>query len=264
MYSGGDCARLQRHTAVLHPGSLATMCLLSARHCAAWLACAQPPCTRAQDFLTSAFLVTSRDCFYTRAEAAALAAFMGDACDAVDLPPPALHKPLELWTGKQMFALLVRPSARSRCGPCPCSATSASECQCWRSVCHPDLARNQVDQTVCEQAARCTRICATDVIFSCTSSVFAERAGLLMASRPRCGQSSSRHPCSLAKPCAGRLCACHQAFVRAPQDVCQHGAGRAGVHQGPRADVPARRLRRVPQQRAAVRAPGQAGAGRRQ
>ena len=83
----------------------------------ALVACAQATSARAQDFLTSAFLVTSRDCFYTRAEAAALAAFMGDACDAVDLPPPALLKPLELWTGKQMFALLVRPSARSRCGP---------------------------------------------------------------------------------------------------------------------------------------------------
>ena len=85
--------------------------------------------------------MTSRDCFYTRAEAAALAAYMGDACDAVDLPPPALRKPLELWTGKQMFSLLVRPSARARCGPpvakpahCLMQTRAAA-----RSVCYPAL-----------------------------------------------------------------------------------------------------------------------------
>ena len=27
----------------------------------------------------------------------------------VDLPPPAVVKPVELWTGKQLFSLLIRP-----------------------------------------------------------------------------------------------------------------------------------------------------------
>ena len=29
----------------------------------------------------------------------------------IDLPPPALIKPVELWTGKQLFGLLLRPRA---------------------------------------------------------------------------------------------------------------------------------------------------------
>jgi hypothetical protein len=35
--------------------------------------------------------------------------------DAVDLPPPAIMKPIELWTGKQLFSLIVRPNKRCRC-----------------------------------------------------------------------------------------------------------------------------------------------------
>ena len=70
-----------------------------------------------QDFLTSAFLLTSRDTWLTRAEVGLLASFMGDACDRVDLPPPALVKPVELWTGKQAFGLLLRPHADVRWAP---------------------------------------------------------------------------------------------------------------------------------------------------
>jgi DNA-directed RNA polymerase III subunit RPC1 len=29
----------------------------------------------------------------------------------LDLPQPALLKPVELWTGKQLFGLLLRPNA---------------------------------------------------------------------------------------------------------------------------------------------------------
>ncbi len=43
-----------------------------------------------------------------------LASYMADATDHVDLPPPAILKPLELWTGKQLFALIVRPNANTR------------------------------------------------------------------------------------------------------------------------------------------------------
>ena len=68
-----------------------------------------------QDFLTSAFLLTSKDRFYTRAELGALAAAMGDGADALEPMPPALLKPAELWTGKQLFSLLVRPHPRVKC-----------------------------------------------------------------------------------------------------------------------------------------------------
>ena len=68
----------------------------------------------AQDFLTTAFLLTGKDVFYDRAALCQLASYLGDALDAVDLPPPTLLKPLELWTGKQLFSLLVRPNAATR------------------------------------------------------------------------------------------------------------------------------------------------------
>lgn len=68
----------------------------------------------AQDFLTSSFLLTSKDCFYTRAEMGLFICHMGDGLDAVDLPQPAIVKPLELWTGKQLFSMLVRPNAATR------------------------------------------------------------------------------------------------------------------------------------------------------
>lgn len=67
-----------------------------------------------QDFLTSAFLLTSKDSWFTRSEVGLLAAYMGDAVDRVDLPPPALLKPVELWTGKQVFSLLLRPHMGTR------------------------------------------------------------------------------------------------------------------------------------------------------
>ena len=43
-----------------------------------------------------------------------LACHAGDAVNAVDLPEPTLHKPMELWTGKQLFSLLIRPNTQTR------------------------------------------------------------------------------------------------------------------------------------------------------
>ncbi len=67
-----------------------------------------------QDFLTCAFLMTSKDRFLTRSEFCSLLATMADGLEHIDLPTPALLKPLELWTGKQLFSCLVRPAAGVR------------------------------------------------------------------------------------------------------------------------------------------------------
>ncbi|KAI3995273.1 hypothetical protein MKX01_032075 [Papaver californicum] len=67
-----------------------------------------------QDFLTSSFLITRRDTFYDRASFSLMCSYMGDAMDAIDLPTPALIKPVELWTGKQLFNVLIRPHAQMR------------------------------------------------------------------------------------------------------------------------------------------------------
>ncbi|CAG9460748.1 unnamed protein product [Pedinophyceae sp. YPF-701] len=67
-----------------------------------------------QDFLTAAFLLTRKELFLTRAEFMQLCAYLGDASEPVDVPAPALIKPVELWTGKQVISVLLRPSARAR------------------------------------------------------------------------------------------------------------------------------------------------------
>ncbi|KAM5559842.1 DNA-directed RNA polymerase III subunit 1-like [Rosa sericea] len=67
-----------------------------------------------QDFLTSSFLITRKDTFYDRASFSLLCSYMVDGEDSVDLPTPAVVKPVELWTGKQLFNVLVRPNSNVR------------------------------------------------------------------------------------------------------------------------------------------------------
>ncbi|EOY20721.1 DNA-directed RNA polymerase [Theobroma cacao] len=67
-----------------------------------------------QDFLTSSFLITRKDIFYDRAAFSLICSYMGDGMDLIDLPTPALLKPIELWTGKQLFSVLLRPHASVR------------------------------------------------------------------------------------------------------------------------------------------------------
>jgi hypothetical protein len=37
-------------------------------------------------------------------------ATLGDGCEAIDVPRPAILKPIPLWSGKQVFNLLLRPN----------------------------------------------------------------------------------------------------------------------------------------------------------
>ncbi|KAK3012473.1 hypothetical protein RJ639_007984 [Escallonia herrerae] len=67
-----------------------------------------------QDFLTSSFLITRKDTFYDRASFSLICSYLGDGMDPIDLPTPAFIKPVELWTGKQLFSVLLRPHADMR------------------------------------------------------------------------------------------------------------------------------------------------------
>ncbi|KAI4322195.1 hypothetical protein L6164_021912 [Bauhinia variegata] len=67
-----------------------------------------------QDFLTSSFLITRKDTFYDRAAFSLICSYMGDGMDLVDLPTPSIIKPVELWSGKQLFSILLRPHANVR------------------------------------------------------------------------------------------------------------------------------------------------------
>ena len=61
-----------------------------------------------QDFLTAAYLLTSRDMFFDRsAFTQCVSHWLGR--DRFEVPYPALLKPSELWTGKQLFDVLIKP-----------------------------------------------------------------------------------------------------------------------------------------------------------
>lgn len=89
----------------------------------------EPLVAATQDFLTGGYLLTKRDAFFDRAQFTQMCTFMGDGMEKIDLPPPAIIKvfltaykyflvtcalqPIELWTGKQVFSVLIRPNHKS-------------------------------------------------------------------------------------------------------------------------------------------------------
>ncbi|CEL93161.1 unnamed protein product [Vitrella brassicaformis CCMP3155] len=72
-----------------------------------------PIVSATQDFLTCSYLLTRKDTFMTRAEFCQACCSFTDGMGRIDLPPPAIIKPVELWTGKQVVNVLLRPTRRS-------------------------------------------------------------------------------------------------------------------------------------------------------
>jgi DNA-directed RNA polymerase III subunit RPC1 len=70
----------------------------------------EPLVAATQDFLTGSFLLTRKDTFFDRARFAQVCAGLSDGNMQIDLPPPAIVKPCQLWTGKQVFYVLIRPN----------------------------------------------------------------------------------------------------------------------------------------------------------
>jgi len=66
-----------------------------------------------QDFITASYLMSRKDNFYDRKTFAQICSYMVDADVQIDLPPPAIVKPQMLWTGKQIFNVLMRPNKAS-------------------------------------------------------------------------------------------------------------------------------------------------------
>jgi len=76
----------------------------------------EPLIAAIQDFITGAYLLTQKDVFFDRAHACQLATSMmteNELHTRFDLPPPAILKPCPLWTGKQIFSLVIRPNRQS-------------------------------------------------------------------------------------------------------------------------------------------------------
>lgn len=70
-----------------------------------------------QDFITGAYLLTQKDNFFNKAEANMLLSCLlagNDSCMHIDLPPPAIQKPMKLWTAKQVFSIILKPNKKCK------------------------------------------------------------------------------------------------------------------------------------------------------
>ncbi|CAB0005729.1 unnamed protein product [Nesidiocoris tenuis] len=70
-----------------------------------------------QDFITGAYLLTKKNVFFRHDEACQLASTLLASTDIsmrIDLPPPAIMKPVRLWTGKQIFSLILKPNKKCK------------------------------------------------------------------------------------------------------------------------------------------------------
>ncbi|KAI8816202.1 uncharacterized protein EV422DRAFT_546457 [Fimicolochytrium jonesii] len=73
----------------------------------------EPLIAATQDFITASYLLSKKDIFYDRAQFTHICTYMTDSLTPVDLPPPAIWKPIKLWTGKQVFNILLRHNQKS-------------------------------------------------------------------------------------------------------------------------------------------------------
>jgi len=69
-----------------------------------------------QDFITGGYLLTQKEVFFDRGKVCQIISQILAGADTnikIDLPPPAIIKPVALWTGKQIFSLLLKPNKSS-------------------------------------------------------------------------------------------------------------------------------------------------------
>ncbi|XP_046612722.1 DNA-directed RNA polymerase III subunit RPC1 isoform X1 [Neodiprion virginianus] len=84
-----------------------------------------------QDFITGGYLLTQKDTFLNKSQACQLASCLlagDDASMNIDLPEPAIMKPVELWTGKQIFSLILKPNKK-----CPIRANLKTKGRAYTS-----------------------------------------------------------------------------------------------------------------------------------
>lgn len=73
----------------------------------------EPVICAIQDFITASFLLSLKDRFFDRRQFTQVCSYFGDADLQIDIPPPTIWKPIRLWTGKQVFNVLMRPNKNS-------------------------------------------------------------------------------------------------------------------------------------------------------
>ncbi|XP_051795501.1 DNA-directed RNA polymerase III subunit RPC1 [Acanthochromis polyacanthus] len=100
----------------------------------------EPLIAAIQDFLTGAYLLTLKDTFFDRSKACQIVASIlvgKDEKVKISLPRPAIMKPMALWTGKQIFSMILKPSKE-----CPVKANLRTKgkqyCGKGEDFCHND------------------------------------------------------------------------------------------------------------------------------
>ncbi|KAL2115460.1 hypothetical protein VTJ04DRAFT_9715 [Mycothermus thermophilus] len=73
----------------------------------------EPIIAATQDFITAAYLLSGKDRFFDRTAFTYICTQMLLGDTHLELPPPAILKPRMLWTGKQIFNVLMRPNKES-------------------------------------------------------------------------------------------------------------------------------------------------------
>lgn len=73
----------------------------------------EPIIAATQDFISGSYLISHKDSFFDRATFVQLLCMMSDAHVQFDIPPPTIFKPVMLWTGKQVFSMLIKPNKKS-------------------------------------------------------------------------------------------------------------------------------------------------------
>jgi DNA-directed RNA polymerase III subunit RPC1 len=74
----------------------------------------EPLVAASQDFLSASYLLTQQDQFFTYEQFCQLVSYYSDAMDHIDIPIPTIVKPVRLWTGKQIFSMMIRPNHQSK------------------------------------------------------------------------------------------------------------------------------------------------------
>ncbi|KAK0107000.1 hypothetical protein ONS95_003715 [Cadophora gregata] len=129
----------------------------------------EPIISATQDFITAAYLLSSKENFFDRKTFTTLCMYMVDGNTHLDLPPPAIIKPEALWTGKQVFSILMRPNKKS-----PVKVNLDAKCRDYKSVqgqC-PDMDINDGWLVVRNSEVMCGRMDKTTVGSGKKDSIF--------------------------------------------------------------------------------------------
>ena len=106
----------------------------------------EPLIAAIQDFITGSFLMTHKDTFFDRGQAMQIISYVlagVESTTIIQLPHPCILKPRALWSGKQIFSLVLVPNMESRKGICLVTKTKNYSKEregkpAWNELCPED------------------------------------------------------------------------------------------------------------------------------